>query len=207
LRHWFVFTLIALLCAAFVVTRAPLLQQAGSHLVVSDPLAPADAIVVTVGAGGPGLLEAADLFHAGIAPRVAIFADPPDLADQEFLRRGVPYENQAARWRRQLQALGVAHVEEIPRTASGSEAEGLVLPAWCSQRHVRSIVVVTTTDHARRVRRVLRRAMNDRVTVTIRPARFSPFQPSGWWRSRDGLRTGLIETEKLVLDVFTHPFD
>jgi hypothetical protein len=41
--------------------------------------------------------------------------------------------------------------------------------------------------------------------VTVRAARFSPFDPERWWESREGTRTQLIELQKLLLDVVTHP--
>jgi hypothetical protein len=52
------------------------------------------------------VLEAADLVHSGIATRVAVFSDPPDAVDREFIRRGAPYEDVGARSLRQLRSLG-----------------------------------------------------------------------------------------------------
>ena len=60
------------------------------------------------------MLEAADLAHGGVALRVAVFADPPDVVALESLRCGIPYEDAAARSLRQLSALGVEHTEKIP---------------------------------------------------------------------------------------------
>jgi uncharacterized SAM-binding protein YcdF (DUF218 family) len=126
--------------------------------------------------------------------------------DREFLRRGVPYEDAAARSRRQLAALGVARIETIPRPVAGTEDEARTLPAWCDQRQFRSVVVVTTADHSRRLRRLLGRSMKGHPTsVTVRPARYSPFDPERWWETREGIRTQVIETEKLALDVLLHP--
>jgi len=41
--------------------------------------------------------------------------DPPDGVDQEFIRRGLPYEDAAAREIRQLKSLGVTDVVQISR--------------------------------------------------------------------------------------------
>ena len=120
------------LIGGIAVIRVPILRAAGWALVVNEPAGPADIIVVAVDAGGAGVLEAADLVHSGIATRVAVFADPPDAVDREFIRRGIPYEDAAARSVRQLRSLGVAAIEQIPRVA-GTEAEGQVLPEWCDQ--------------------------------------------------------------------------
>ena len=192
---------------AAVPMRHTALRAAGSALVASDSIAPADVVVISTGADGAGVLEAADLVQAGVADRVAVFADPPDpVVDREFLRRGVPYEDAAARSLRQLASLGIARIEEIPRPVAGSDDEAHLLPEWCAERGLRSVVVVTTADHSRRLRRLLGRTMKGRATrVTVRPARYSRFDPARWWETREGIRTQVIETEKLALDVLLHP--
>ncbi len=186
--------------------RQPVLRAAGWALVVTEPVAPADAIVVSPDSGGAGALEAADLVQSGIATRVAVFTDPPSGEDHEFIRRGLPYEDAAARQIRQLKLLGVTDVVQIPRTDVGTEGEGEVLPAWCDQHQFRSVVFVAARDHSRRVRRVLDRVMKGHPTqVTVRPARYSNFDPDRWWETRVGVRTEIIELQKLVLEAVLHP--
>jgi hypothetical protein len=210
-RQWLgallVITVLAVASVAVPVLRTPILRAAGGALVVDDALGSADIIVVATGADGAGVLEAADLVHSGVAPRVAVFADPPDpVVDREFLRRGVPYEDEAARSVRQLRALGVQAIEQIPRAVAGTEDEGRTLPEWCDQHRFRAVVVVTTSDHSRRLRRLLRRSMKGHQTaVTVRRARYSQFDPDRWWGTREGMRTGLVELQKLLLDVARHP--
>ncbi len=185
--------------------RDPGLRALGWALVADEPIGPADVIVVSADSNGAGVLEAVDLVQSGIASRVAVFADPPDAVDREFIRRGVPYEDRMARSSRQLRALGVTAIEEIPR-AGGTEAEGRVLPGWCDQHGFRSVVVVSSRDHSRRLRRLLDRAMHGRPTrVMVRSARHSSFDPDRWWKTRDGVRTEIIELQKLLLDVVRHP--
>ncbi len=186
--------------------REPILRAAGRALVFDEPVEPTDVIVVAIDADGAGALEAADLVRSGIARRVAVFADPPDAVTQEFGRRGVPYEDKATRLVRHLRALGVTSIEQIPRSVAGTEDEGQVLPDWCDKQKFRSVVVVSTPDHSRRLHRVLLRAMAGRQTrVTLRVARHSAFDPDRWWETRSGIRTEIIELEKLLLDVVRHP--
>ena len=203
--------LAVLVLAAAVLVCAPairgfILRAAGWALVFEDTIEPADIIVIAIDADGAGVLEASDLVHGGIARRVAVFADPPDSVDREFLRRGIPYEDAAARSTRQLRSLGVTDIEQIPKTVTGTEAEGDVLPVWCDQDRFRSVVVVTTPDHSRRLHRVLYRSMRGHLTrVTVRVARHSTFDPDRWWETRDGIRTEIIEFQKLLLDLVRHP--
>src|SRR5262245_49875199 len=151
-------------------------------------------------------LEAADLVLSEIANRVAVFADPPSAEDKEFIRRGLPYEDEAARQIRQLRWLGVTDVMQNPRTDAGTEGEGDVLPPWCEQHEFRTVVFVAARDHSRRSRRVIDRAMKGHSTqVIVRPARYSSFDPDQWWKSRGGVRTVIFELQKLTLDVVLHP--
>jgi hypothetical protein len=41
--------------------------------------------------------------------------------------------------------------------------------------------------------------------VLVRYSRYSEFNPDTWWSTRDGVRTEIIEFEKLLLDVLSHP--
>ncbi|HTZ66496.1 MAG TPA: hypothetical protein VMB83_03340 [Roseiarcus sp.] len=143
--------------------------------------------------------------HSGVSKRVAVFEDPPSGEDFEFIRRGLPYENASARQIRQLALLGVTNVERISKV-DGTESEGEALPKWTDQQGVRSIVVVAGRDHSRRVQRVLERAMKGHPThVSVQAARYSSFDPDRWWETRDGVRTEIIELQKLLLDFARHP--
>jgi hypothetical protein len=191
---------------AILFVWEPVLRVAGWALVVNEPVAPADIIVVSLDSGGAGALEAADLAQTGIAKRAAVFADPPSGEDREFIRRGLPYDDASARQVRQLRWLGVTDVVQIPRTDVGTEGEAQVLPQWCDQHQFRSIVFVAARDHSRRLRRVIDRVMKGHPTrVIIQPARFSNFDPDRWWETRDGVRTEIVELQKLVLDAVLHP--
>jgi uncharacterized SAM-binding protein YcdF (DUF218 family) len=203
--------LVVIALAAFAIVavpsiREPILRAAGWALVVNEPVASADIIVVSLDSAGAGALEAADLVHSGIATRVAVFTDPPSGEDHEFIRRGLPYEDASARQIRQLRSLGVTDILQIPRTEAGTEGEAQVLPPWCDQHQFRSIVFVAARDHSRRLRRVLDRVMKGHPTrVTVRPERYSSFDPDRWWETRGGIRTEIVELQKLVLDVVLHP--
>jgi hypothetical protein len=209
-RSWGPILVVGALAAATIVlvpsVREPVLRAAGWALVTNDSVAAADIIVVSLDSGGAGALEAADLVQSGIATRVAVFTDPPSAEDHEFIRRRLPYEDAAARQIRQLRWLGVTDVVQIPRTDSGTEAAGQALPPWCDQHRFRSIVFVAARDHSRRLRRVLDRVMKGHSTrVTVQPARYSSFDPDRWWKTRSGVRTEIVELQKLMLEVVLHP--
>jgi len=202
--------LLPLALAAFAIVairplRDTVLQAAGWALVVNEPVASADIIVLSLDSGGAGALEAADLVQAGISERVAVFMDPPSGVEHEFIRRGLPYEDAGARQIRQLKSLGVTDVVQISRV-DGSESEGQALPPWCDEHQFRSIVIVAIKDHSRRLRRVVDRDMKGHPThVMVQPARYSSFDPDHWWETRGGIRTEIVELQKLLLDFVLHP--
>jgi len=106
----------ASLCVALI--RRSILRAVGWALVVNDHIETADIIVVALDANGAGALEAADLVHSGVATRVAIFTSPPDPVGNEFIRRGIAYEDETARSLRQLRSLGVETIDRIPGICS-----------------------------------------------------------------------------------------
>lgn len=201
--------LVAVAAAALVMVptiREPVLRAAGWALAVKETVGVADIVVVSLDSGGAGALEAADLVKSGITTRVAVFTDPPSGEDFEFIRRGLPYEDAAARQVRQLRSLGVTDIVEFPRTEAGSEGEGQVLPPWCDQHEIQSVVFVAARDHSRRIRRMLNRVMKGHPTrVAVQFSRYSDFDPDRWWETRGGIRSEIVELEKLVLDVVLHP--
>jgi hypothetical protein len=206
-----VLALIAVAVALTAVAAVPAFRESlfaalGWALVVDEPVGPADIIVVSLDSGGAGALEAADLVKAGIAKQVAVFTDPPSGEDWEFIRRGLPYENESARQIRQLKSLGVADILQISRLDPGTRGEAQVLPTWCDQNGFRAVVFVAARDHSRRTQRLLDRVMRNHAThVTIRPSHYSSFEPERWWETRSGIRIEIIELQKLMFDIALHP--
>jgi hypothetical protein len=211
-QRWAALVLVVVLLGSasigiFAIRRS-ILRAAGWALVVNDRIEPADVIVVAVDADGAGAIEASDLIHSGMARRVAIFTGTPDPAGSEFIRRGVPYEDEAARSVRQLRSLGVETIDQIPGSVLGTNDEGPVLADWCDRQGFRSVIVVSTADHSRRLRRVLHRSLKGHHTrAMIHPAsaRYPHFDPDRWWESQSGVRVAIEELEKLLLDVVRHP--
>lgn len=191
---------------AFPFTWKPILRGAAQMLVIDGHVEPTDIIVVALDSSGALVLEAADLVQSGIAPQVAVFTDPPDEAVREFIRRGLPYEDRSAEQIRQLKLLGVTDVLQIPVINDELEGEIEVLPAWCDQHQFRSIVFVAGRSDSRRTRRMLDRAMKGHPTrVIVEPTRYSSFDLDRWWKTRGGIRNGIVQMQKLVVDIILHP--
>ena len=207
-RRWLILLIVLLATSAIgtPAVRNSVLRAAGWALVAEDPIGPADMIVIPAAGSRAGILEAVELVHRGIATRVGVFDDPPDEADREFIRRGLPYEDETATSIRRLRSLGVDAVERIPKSVAGTEEEARVLPGWCRTRQLRSVVVISSADHSRRLRRVFNRAVErGDISIAVRVTRYSAFDPDRWRQTRDGTRTEIVEFQKLLLDFALHP--
>ena len=201
-----------LLLAAVIVGASgaltPLIVRSiGGVLVAADVPEVADVIVLPGWAHEAGALEAADLYNRGIASRVAVLGPAPESSRRELIRRGVVAIGDP--WVVSLmRRLGVQTIEVIPGYSTGTDADGKLIASWLEQNQLRSAVVVATSEHTRRLRRIMHRALEGKpASVLVVSARFSTFEPDGWWKTRSGVRTTVTELQKLLLDVVTHPFD
>jgi hypothetical protein len=202
--RWTAITVLIVVMA--LVFRHPILRAAGWALVASDPLERSDIIVVSEWASSVSALEAADLVAQKVADRVAILRGPIEPAETELIRRGILGAAGSSWVEDLLHQLGVASVLVIPNSASGTEDESVMLPEWSDRNHFQSVVVVTTTDHSRRLRRALRRSMKGRTAkIIVRPSRYSLFDPDRWWQTRAGFRTEISELQKLIFDIVRYP--
>lgn len=198
------------LLAAVIVAAAPalrhsVLRSAGWALVAEDPPAKADIIIISTDALGAGVLEAADLVQAGYATRVAVFDRPQSRVSRELTRRGVQPLDLKSFSIQLLHGLGITDIAVIPAVV-GTVDEGVVLQRWCVANSIHSILFVSVADHSRRTRRVLDRDLIPHgVQVMVRYARYSEFEPDSWWQTRGGQRILAVESQKLLMDILSHP--
>jgi uncharacterized SAM-binding protein YcdF (DUF218 family) len=154
------------------VLAAPLaLQAAGHFLVVSDPIAAADAIYVFPGEVPHRAGCGAELFQAGVAPRVVLSGSKvhPSLA-AVGISLDVPME-------------AITVLNEGTSTREDAEA----LRHWASgQAQVHRVVAITSPAHSRRAKQTLDAVFRgSRVDVRIRscPEGLGP----DWWHDEDSL--------------------
>jgi len=209
-RRLLIVLLVVMLAAAALLgvpaCRHALLKSAGTMLVAQDPLAKADIIIVSTDSVSEGVFEASELVRAGIAARVGIFEQERTPMQGELERRGLPVLDIQAYSIELLHRLGITQIELIPPVV-GTNDEGVVLGRWCAAKNIRSVVFVSVADHSRRTRRVLSRALaRNGITVSVRWARYSQFDPDTWWQSRNGQRTEVAESQKLLADILQHPW-
>jgi uncharacterized SAM-binding protein YcdF (DUF218 family) len=174
---------------------------AGELLVVADPLpSHADAIVILAGSPPARLLEAAELYRAGLAPRVVLTRERRPPAVVALARHGVAVDDPDALARTHLIALGVPPdaITTLDGRAYSTTSEALLIARWACRRHVRTLVVVTSPSHTRRARLILQQLVAPGTTLVVRPASADFFPRRHWWRSRATSKLVLSEYEKLA---------
>jgi uncharacterized SAM-binding protein YcdF (DUF218 family) len=172
----------------------------GRLLVVSDPLpARADAIVVMAGSIADRVLEAADLYRSGVAPRVVVTRERLPRGEMALRARGVRLPESGEQTLAALHALGVPPSATIvlPRRARSTDSEARTIAHWACAR-ARSLVVVTSRYHSRRARMILRQALAPEMQLALRASRHDPFDAARWWRDRRDAKAVLSELEKLT---------
>lgn len=181
-RRLLAFALLALLGGAVLARDLP-----AKRLVVADPVAPADAIVVM--AGDPGYertTTAAALMRAGLARTLILTGGEPGPGDS------------AESLRAHALALGVPAESMRVETTSHTTREAVQAVApLIAALGARTVTLVTSPYHQRRATAAARRAWPG-VQVRSHPASPSSWKPDGWWRSVGGVRLVGTEYAKLL---------
>jgi uncharacterized SAM-binding protein YcdF (DUF218 family) len=187
---------IAVVLYAFSPT---LLTAVGEQLIHADTPQRADAIIV-LAPFLDRLMEAADLYRQGLAPVVILTRMSRDAGEQELIDRQI-IESSEERKRRALIALGVRAdaIVVLDPVVDSTADEARAFAEWARRHPIRRAIVVTSPLHTGRSRRTFIRAVEKLpIEVLVRPSSRNTFRSDTWWRSRDTLRDGLIEWQKLV---------
>jgi len=193
------------LAVALVALGTAVLLFAGRALVAADPLpAHADAIVILAGSVPDRTLEAVDLYHAGIAPRVVVTRERLQRGDAALHARGVRLPESADEAVLVLRRLGVPEsaIVVLRRPTTSTETEARTIARYVCRQHFHRVVVVTWKAHSRRARWILTRAFGPGVEIIMRPTRYDYFSPRRWWRVRRDSKIALLEWEKLLHYLF-----
>lgn len=174
-------------------------------LVVSAPLASADAIVVLSGSSAyrERTKKAAELYHEGRAPLVVLTDDHTrggwssaqqrnpffvERAIDELINAGVPEDR----------------IRRAPGDPTSTHEEALVIKAYAANQGFRSVLIVTSSYHSRRALRTIRRVFaGTETTVGLEPAP-APSVSAFWWFRPEGWRTIGSEYVKLVYYWFVY---
>jgi uncharacterized SAM-binding protein YcdF (DUF218 family) len=172
--------------ALVVVGHGPVLRLIGRALVVEDPVAKADAIVVVAG-GTPSREEAAArLFREGLAPDVVLSNQfTPDRVRQ-LITMGARRFDYQGESRVVLEQRGVPAqaIVALSQPVKTTEAELKVVGEAARSRGWRRVILVTSPQHSRRVKLVWSRQAPADIESIVRVAQDDDFLDGDWWRKR-----------------------
>jgi len=187
-----VLIVLVVLCALIYLVRVPLLRLAGNFLVVSNPPANCDAIVILSDDDftADRASRAAELYHSGWAPKI--------IASGRWLR---PYASIAQLMQHDLEARGVPAqaIIPFPHNAPNTREELTDIRAFVQQHGWKRIMIVTSNYHTRRTRYLSRHIFPPSITFLIESAPDVNYDPNSWWRTREGLKIFFHESVGLVV--------
>jgi uncharacterized SAM-binding protein YcdF (DUF218 family) len=181
---WFLAFGGASLCALYVF-RAPLLAGLANAWIVNEPLANADVIVVLGGGRETRPVEAAKLYHQGLAPRILIMNSMPP---PKSVRSLIPSDAELTR-----QILGKLNVPASALVVLGdavtsSYEESLALRNWAKTNAITSVIIPTDIFHTRRVRWLYRKELkNTGIQVRVEAVPVREYTARDWWRNEYGI--------------------
>lgn len=178
-RVGYILTGIILLSVILAWMRRPVLTGLGQFLVVQEAdLQPADVIHV-LGGGYDRLDYALVLYRQGYAPRLFVTGD-----------------DDAVIYKKYLVAKGAAPADLVPDTswATTTYEEALELKQFLAgEPAVRSVIVVSSPYHMRRVKWTFEQVLQDQVALQFAPVPLEPDpEQREWWRDA-GMRNSVVK--------------
>lgn len=177
----------AMFLFALYLARHPLLRLAGDFWVVDETPQASDVIVMLGGDdyNADSASRAAELFKSGLAPQV--------VASGRFLRA---YASAADLEARDLAGHGVPAnaVVRFADRAENTREEAMAVGGLISSRGWKRIIVVTPNYQTRRAEYICERVFPAGTVLTVVAAANPGYDPSQWWRTREGARIFFQET-------------
>lgn len=159
-------------------------------LVVSDPLQPAQAIVVFGGGLPFRAMESASIYRQGWAPEVWV-TRPVSPAEEEALTKlGVQIVGEETYNRQVLESLEVPPkaIRLLSERVQNTAEEVQIIAQELRTLHGGRVILVTSKPHSRRVRATWRALVGNTPQAVVRYATEDPYEPTRWWRNtRDAL--------------------
>jgi uncharacterized SAM-binding protein YcdF (DUF218 family) len=170
-------TLAALLWAVIAFT------QAGTWLIVADPLQPASAIVVFGGGFPYRAMGAARLYKEGWAREVWL-TGAASAADEVLGTLGVERRPEEDDSRRVLERMEVppAAIRLIGGAPRNTDEEVRVIAQALHEAGGNTVILMTSKNHTRRVRALWRAHFGNSPMGIVRYTPDDRFRPERWWK-------------------------
>ena len=177
----------------------PLLRYSASIFIVDAQPQPSDAILLLSGGEAGRAWGAADLYQKKLAPYVLVTREPIGADVQELRAQGIELSTGFDFNLRILRGLGVPQdkIVQVQPYVMSTFDELTRVRELCEQRNWKSLLIVTSNYHTRRVRLTAGYIMGSAIKVIVIPSGHGGMNVA-WWKTREDVRTFLIEFQKLV---------
>ena len=178
-RNWLIFSGVL---AVLAIAGVAIFFSIGKWLVVEDPLAHADVIVILSGNLPDRAEEAARIYHAGYADRV--WVSQPISPAEELKKMKIFYLGEDFYNEKILLAQGVPadaiRVLEIP--SANTEEETREISDTMRRDDFHTAIIVTSKPHTRRVRTIWRKRAGSDLHLIVRYSDADTYDGAHWWR-------------------------
>lgn len=187
---------------ALVLLYAGLCSRAGVWLVRDDKPEHADALVLLMGGIADRVLQVADLYGEGVAPRVIIVTESMG-AYRALEERGIRLISNTVQVREALARLGVPadSIVILPGDARSTMNEAAVIREYLqSDQRIDTLALVSSSYHMRRAGMIFETAFREQgreVTVLCSPSDYTNFRANGWWKHKEEIQAALPEYIKI----------
>ena len=174
------------------IARRPLMRLAGGFWVVDETPKPSDVIVMLSDDNyqGDRAARAAELFKAGLAPRVIAsgrllrsYAGVAELEEHDLESHGVP----------------ASAVVKLPAADRNTRDECTGIGQFAASHGWKRILLVTSNYHTRRSRYICSRVLPAGSTLIVSAARDADYDPDNWWKTRQGTKIFFGEAGGLIV--------
>jgi uncharacterized SAM-binding protein YcdF (DUF218 family) len=178
IRRWLILAGVLIVLAA----GATVFFTIGQWLVIQDPLIHADAIVVLSGRLPDRALEAARIYQAGYAEQV--WVSPPVSPSEELKTMNIFFLGEDFYNEKVLLAQGVPAdaIRILDRPSENTEAEVREISETLRRNDFKTVIIVTSKPHTRRVRTIWRKLVGSDLHAIVRFANEDPYDGAHWWR-------------------------
>jgi uncharacterized SAM-binding protein YcdF (DUF218 family) len=177
-------------------------RKAGTWLVKKDPPIHSDAIVMLMGSIPDRVLETLDIYKSGYSNRI-ILVEESMGAYRELEKRGAYITSNTAQCSTTLVKLGVTpdHITCLPGDAQSTQDETVIVREYLrTQPGIDTLTLVSSSDHTRRSSMIFAKAFKKRgmpVVVYCSPSKYTNYTGIGWWKSKEGIQTVMMEYLKI----------
>ncbi len=162
----------------------------------------ADALVLLMGGIADRVLQVADLYSEGVAPRIIIVTESMG-AYRALEERGIRLISNTVQVRDALARLGVPadSIVILPGDARSTMNEAMVISEYLeSDPRIDSLVLVSSSYHMRRAGMIFETAFRRsgrEMTVLCSPSDYTNYSARGWWKHKEEIQAVLPEYIKI----------